>query len=313
MSWHLYSLTFRLKSPLHVGVHKVMHLFRTRTYVPAKPFWGALTAKLTRNLKSSDYREVGKFLKKVMRFSYLYLSDGNDVFIPKYTQEGLKFGNLSQIEFEKRFISSLVSTSIEPYSFTVEEGMLHEVEFISPYEIHKENEEPKPVFLKGLLWISEGSEEEMKVQINENDFSITDGKNDVKFSDLANTLQIGGERKYGFGQLKLEKLIRVNAQDLDHLGFKGKWKEDKDEIRLELKRDEFIWSHAEYDSGLKIKGSIEAVVGRDWKEKDYNKDEQFGAGKKLTLHGLCWVPGSILMEDKTFKITEEFGLWKVIN
>jgi len=282
-----------------------MHLFRTRAYVPAKPFWGALTAKLTQNLKSSNYREVGEFLKKVMRFGYLYLSDGNDVFIPKYTQEGLKFGNLSQIEFEKRFISSLASTSIEPYSFTAEEGMLHEVEFISPYEIHKENEEPKPVFLKGLLWISEGSEEEMKVQINENDFSITDGKNDVKFSDLANTLQIGGERKYGFGQLKLEKLIEVNDQDLDHLGFKGKWKEDKDEIRLELKRDEFIWSHAEYDSGLKIKGSIEAVVGRDWSDR--------GAGRELRSHGLCWVPGSVLMEDKTFKITEEFGLWKVIS
>jgi len=299
-----------------------MHLFRTRAYVPAKPFWGALTAILTRRLKRSDYEKVGEFLKKIMRFGYLYLSINDDenkniIYIPRYTDEGLRFGNikekqLSQIEFEKKFISSLASTSIESYSFTAEEGMLHEVEFISPYEIHRENEESKSVFLKGLLWICERSEEEMKVQINEDNFSITDGKNDVKFFDLANTLWIGGERKYGFGQLKLEELIEVNDQDLDHLGFKGKWKEDKDEIRLELKRDEFIWSHAEYDSGLKIKGSIEAVVGRDWKEKDYNKDEQFGAGKKLTLHGLCWVPGSILMEDKTFKITEEFGIWEAI-
>ncbi|HDH44625.1 MAG TPA: hypothetical protein ENG66_04455 [Thermococcus sp.] len=305
MSWHLYSLTFRLKSPLHIGFHKVMHLFRTRAYVPAKPFWGALTAKLTQNLKSSNYREVGEFLKKVMRFSYFYLSDGNDVFIPKYTDEGLKFGSLPQTEFEKRFISSLASTSIEPYSFTAEEGMLHEVEFISPYEIHKENEEPKPIFLKGLLWISERSEEKLGVQVNEDNFSITDGKNDVKFSDLANTLQIGGERKYGFGQLKLEEFIEVNDQDLDHLGFKGRWKEDKDEIRLELKRNEFIWSHVKYDSDLKIKGSIEPIVGRDWSDR--------GAGRELRSHGLCWVPGSILMEDKTFKITEEFGLWKVIS
>ena len=305
MSWHLYSLTFRLKSPLHIGFHKVMHLFRTRAYVPARPFWGALTAKLTRRLKSSNYREVGEFLKKVMRFGYLYLSDGNDVFLPMYTDEGLKFGNLPQIEFERRFISSLASTSIEPYSFTAEEGMLHEVEFISPYEINKENEEPKPVFLKGLLWISERSEEKLTVQINEDNFSITDGKNVVKFSDLANTLQIGGERKYGFGQLKLEKLIEVNDQDLDHLRFKGRWKEDKDEIRLEFKRDEFIWSHAKYNSDLKIKGSIEPIVGRDWSDR--------GAGRELRSHGLCWVPGSILMEDKTFKITEDFGLWEVIS
>ncbi|RLG20790.1 hypothetical protein DRN74_04635 [Candidatus Micrarchaeota archaeon] len=307
MSWYLYSLTFRVKSPLHVGFHKVMRLFQTRVYVPARPFWGALTAKLTRSLKSSNYREVGEFLKKVMRFGYLYLSDGNNLFILKYTDDVLKFGNLPQIEFEKRFISSLTSTSIEPYSFTAEEGMLHDVEFISPYEIHKENEESKPVFLKGLLWISERSEEKLAVQTNENNFSITDGKNDVKFSDLADTLQIGGERKYGFGQLRLDKkngIRKVDTQDLGALGFNGIWKDDKGEIILELKKNEFIWSHVKYDSDLKIKGSIEPVVGRDWSDK--------GAGRELRFHGLCWVPGSILMENKTFKITEEFGIWEVI-
>ena len=305
MNWHLYSLTFKLKSPLHVGFHKVMHLFRTGAYVPARPFWGALTAKLARRLKSSNYREVGEFLKKVIRFGYLYLSDGDDVFLPMYTDEGLKFGNLSQIEFEKRFISSLASTPIEPYSFATEEGMLHEVEFISPYEIHKENEEPKPVFLKGLLWVSEESKEKLVVQINGNNFSITDGKIEVTFSDLADTLQIGGERKYGFGQLKLVELIKVNDQDLERLGFKGTWKEEEDGIRLELKKDEFIWSHAKYNSELRIKGNIEPIVGRDWSDK--------GAGRELRSHGLCWVPGSILMGGKTFKITEDFGLWEVIK
>ena len=158
MSWYLYSLTFKLKSPMHIGFHKVMHLFRTRSYVPAKPFWGALTARLTRMLESDNYKEVGEFLKKTMRLSYLYIYDKetNVIFIPKYTDEGLKFGNLPEkelllIEFEKKFISSLTSTSIEPYSFTAEEGMLHEVEFISPYTM----DGGKQVFLKGLLWISD--------------------------------------------------------------------------------------------------------------------------------------------------------------
>jgi len=306
MSWHLYSLTFRLKSPLHIGFHKVMHLFRTRTYVPARPFWGALTAKLTRDLKSSNYREVGEFLRNVMRFSYLHLFDGNNLFIPKYTDDGLKFGNLPQIEFEKRFISSMASTSIEQYSFTAEEGMLHEVEFISPYQIHKDNGKPKPVFLKGLLWVSGRSEEKLAVQINEGDFSINNGENDVKFSDLANTLQIGGERKYGFGQLKLEEFKEVNNQDLDRLGFKGRWKETDDGIILKLKRNDPIWSHAKYNPDLEIKGSIEPVVGRDWSNK--------GAGRELTSCGsLCWVPGSILEEDTTFKIAEDYGLWGKIE
>jgi len=302
MNWHLYSLTFRLKSPLHIGFHKVMHFFRTRLYVPAKPFWGALTAKLTQSLKLTSYKEIGESLKKIVRFGYFYLYDGNDIFIPKYTDNGLRFGNLLQIEFEKRFISSVASTSIEPYSFAAEEGMLHEVEFISPYKIRKENEKPKPVFLKGLLWISEKSEEKLVVQINENNFSI-DGKIEVTFSDLADTLQIGGERKYGFGQLKLVELIKVNDQDLERLGFKGTWKEEEDGIGLELKKDEFIWSHAKYNSELRIKGNIEPIVGRDWSDK--------GAGRELRSHGLCWVPGSILLEAKTFKITTDFGIWEV--
>lgn len=118
-------------------------------------------------------------------------------------------------------------------------------------------------------------------------------------------LQIGGERKYGFGQLKLENLVEVNDQNLESLGFNGRWEEDKEEIRLELKKDESIWSHVKYNSDLKIKGSIEPVVGRDWGNK--------GAGRKLKSHGLCWVPGSVLLEDKTFKITEDFGLWEKVE
>ena len=101
MSWHLYVLTFKLKSPLHVGFHKVMHFSRTRAYVPAKTFWGALTAQLTRYLRRSDYIEIGENLKRVVRFGYFYLSkkssNGEEkVFIPNYTNEGLRFGDMPQ-------------------------------------------------------------------------------------------------------------------------------------------------------------------------------------------------------------------------
>lgn len=92
MSWHLYVLEFQLKAPVHVGFHKVMHLFRTRPYVPAKPMWGAITAKLTKELKIHNYERVGNFLNRAMRFGYFYLSDDNDVYIPKYTKNGIVFG-----------------------------------------------------------------------------------------------------------------------------------------------------------------------------------------------------------------------------
>ena len=199
MSWRLYSLTFRLKSPLHIGFHKVMHLFRTRAYVPARPFWGALTAKLTRQLGLTDYEKIGEFLKKAMRFGYLYPSVENKIFAPSYTEEGLKFRNLAQIDFEKRFLSSLASTAIELDSLTAEEGMLHEVEFLSPYTM-----DGRPIFLKGLLWVSEFSEGGLSITFEGDEFYIAYKSNQIKFSELVDTLQVGGERKYGFGLLKIE-------------------------------------------------------------------------------------------------------------
>jgi hypothetical protein len=114
-------------------------------------------------------------------------------------------------------------------------------------------------------------------------------------------LQVGGERKYGYGQLKLKELKEVKDQNLEHMGFRGIWKENENEIWLELKKNEFLWSHAKYNYNLKIKGSIEPVVGRNWSDK--------GAGRELKYYGLYWVPGSILMDDETFKITKNFGLW----
>jgi len=309
MSWHLYSLTFKLRSPLHIGFHKVMHLFRTRAYVPARPFWGALTAKLTKTLKSSnckevDYKEVGEFLRRTMRFGYLYLSVKNDrIFMPKYTDDGLKFGNLPQTEFEKRFISSIASTAIEPNSLTAEEGMLHEVEFINPYEIDKENEKLNPVFLRGLIWIFESFNGNKSVSINENDFSIKYNRATVKFSELASTLQVGGERKYGFGLIMLEKIEKINNRNLESIGFNSKWYEHDNKIVIELNKDDFIWGHLKYNGKLKIKGNIEPIVGRDWDNR--------GAGKKLTNYGLCWSPGSVILEPYKFVISEDFGLWEI--
>ncbi len=296
MSWHLYLLTFRLRSPLHVGFHKVMHLSRTRAYVPAKPLWGALTARLTRERELLDYVEVGNFLKEIMRFGYFYIFDGENLYMPKYTDEGLKFGNLLKFEFEKKFISSMASASIEPYSLTAEEGMLHQVEFINPHVINDEGK-ITPVFLRGLIWISEKGK--FSVELSEDDFFIEG----VKFSDLANTLQIGGEKKYGFGRLKLEELVKVGDRNLNQLRFEGEWREEEGELVLKMRKDSCVWSHVRCNTNLKMKGEIEPVVGRDWGKR--------GPGREVKNHGLCWLPGSVLLEDSDFRITGDSGLWEL--
>ncbi len=298
MTWHLYSWTFRLKSPLHVGFHKVMHFFRTRPYVPGKLLWGTLTSKLTPMLTINDYQKVGNFLKKALRFSYLYLHVDEKIYVPKYTKEGLKFGFLSQSEFEKKFISSTASTAIDAYSLSAEEGMLHEVEFINPYTI----DDGKPVFLKGLLWVMDFSENGFSINRSNEKILIKYNSREVDFKKkLANRLQVGGERKYGFGLLELEEFQEVNSKEIDD--FPGKWSKSGNDIHLSLNSNDPIWSHASCSKNINIKGDIEPLVGRNW---ETNK----GSGRELNSLGLFWSPGSILNEDIIFKIIE-FGLWEV--
>ncbi|MHA1713022.1 MAG: hypothetical protein ACTSW4_03110 [Candidatus Ranarchaeia archaeon] len=71
---------------------------------------------------------------------------------------------------------------------------------------------------------------------------------------------------------------------------------------MELKESNPIWAHVNHTTDLKIKGSTESLVGRDWDSK--------GAGRKLSNYGLYWTPGSILMESKTIEITKVYGLWE---
>lgn len=298
MSWQVYEWKFRLKSPLHIGFHKIMHFFKTRPYVPGKILWAALTAKLTPMLGINDYKKVGEFLKKIVRIGYLYPYVEGQFYNPQYTEEGLKFGSLTQNEFEKKLISSMASAAIDAESLTAEEGMLHEVEFISPYTI----DNGKQVYLKGLLWLREFSEDGLKLSKSNNELIITHNGASFNFkSQLANWFQIGGERKYGFGLIELTELDEISSNEFS--GLPGKWNEEDGEVCMSINSNYPIWSHVFYSNNLNIKGNIEPLVGRDWEDSK-------GAGRKLTSHGLFWSPGSILCEERTFKITA-FGLWEV--
>ncbi len=298
MNWNLFEWTFCLKSPLHVGFHKIMHFYKTRPYVPGKLLWAALTSKLTQLLGLNDYKKVGDFLANSMRLGYLFPCVQSEIYIPKYTNNGLMFDSLPQNEFEKKFISSMASAPIDPESFTTEEGMLHEVEFISPYTI----DDGKQVFLKGLVWIRELSDNEFNLSINNDDLKITYNKISIEFKEqLANQFQVGGERKYGFGLLQLQDMVPKNELN----DFPGKWHEKNGEVCIFINKDNPVWSHISYSNDLIIKGNIEPLIGRDW-------DDEKGAGKKLKSHGLCWSPGSILCEDREFKVNE-FGIWKSLS
>lgn len=298
MPWDLYESTFRLKSPLHIGFHKISLISRTRPYVPGKLIWAALTARLTPMLGINNYQTVGQFLKQSIRYGYFYLFVDEKLYFPIYTEEGLKFGKLQQNEFEKKFISSMTSTAIQPQTLTAEEGMLHEIEFINPYTIDDGNK----VYLKGLLWIKDikGSE----INISKEDGSVIFHREQkVVTLEKGFYLQIGGERRYGFGLIELAEIKKISGSDLSPFNL-GKWQEQNGEVIISLDKGSPVLGHVKYSNNLNIKGDLELIVRRDW-------DNEKGAGKLLKAEGLFWMPGSILVEDKNFKVID-LGFWEAL-
>lgn len=293
MSWSLYSATFRLVSPLHIGYHKIMHLMCTRFYVPARTFWGALTVRLVQKTGVSGYEKAGQFLKGQMRFGYLYFSDGKKLFIPQYTEEGLKLDQMHLHEFEKKYIRSISTTAIDAYSLSAEEETLHHLEYINPRGMG----DSSPLFLKGLLWVRLENFSEQ-----DNDLSFMYEGIQLRLSELMQFLQIGGERKYGFGQVELAELRKISDPKLEAEEFCGEWCGEKS-VNVTIPKGKPVWAHVEYVPGLKMKGEIEIFMGREWSQSK-------GAGKNVSSHGLCWVPGSVVEKNTvTFEVTD-LGIWK---
>lgn len=296
MGWGLYSLVFRLKSSLHIGYHKTLHLVRTRLYVPARTFWGALTVRLVQETGASNYEKAGQFLKEQMRFGYLYFSDGKKLFIPQYTKEGLKLEQMHLYEFEKRYVRSVSTTAIDAYSLSADEETLHHLEYINPRGM----DDSSPVFLKGLLWVRLENFSEQG-----NDLSFRYEGIQLRLSELMQFLQIGGERKYGFGQVELSEMRKISNSKLETEEFYGEWSGEKS-INVTIPKGKPVWAHVEYVPDLKMKGEIEIFMGREWNQSK-------GAGKNIASHGLCWVPGSIVEENTvTFEVTD-LGIWKYEN
>lgn len=137
--------------------------------------WGAITANLTRalfdNPTPEDYQAVGNFVKENIKTTYFYpaiekgkVKNPNEwseievenhlVFLPEYTEEGLKFGKLSKEVFEQTFIGSFVSTALDSTSKTAEEGSLHEFEFIKNEIRIAESRDSIDVYWVGYIFVN---------------------------------------------------------------------------------------------------------------------------------------------------------------
>lgn len=281
MSWQAYRVVFRLRSPLHSGWRKVGNLQITRPYVIGRAVWGALTMRLTRDASqesgpatdSQQYLKIGKQVHQSLAFTYFYpaLKSGTDYQVA-WPWENEK-------TFRHRFLSSYPSTALAYPQQAAAEGLLHEVEFISPCTL----DTGEPVFLEGYVFEKEGC--------------VLDWRAAFK------RLQVGGERGYGWGRLELEAISPLESSQLFHLATC----EVDGETPLPLIRllaGGRLLAHTPAPGGS-IAGDIEPLVGREW--RSHNSRRRY-AGQHIAYTDICFVPGSQVDQASDFAVGK-FGLW----
>lgn len=279
--------------------------------------WGAVTAVLSRKIMGSSYKpkiyqKMGDFVRDHLIFSYFYLHNSSSVLYPNYTEDGFGFGEegadkyaLSEDEFERKFISSYTSTALDKTSSTAEEGSLHEVELITD----KDKESGENVELTGYLFtdLEENRgyvDNELPVSIeNMGDEGIDLIINNVEF-EVFNTIkkiQVGGERSYGFGWLELEDTSKEEEQVF---GKEVDLSTEKPRIESEVALSHVVVkdkNENHLNEIKEIKGDLEPLVGREWREKK-------GAGQKVSAAKICLVPGT-RFKGKSGIMIGEYGLW----
>ncbi len=284
MGWTAYRLVYQAKSPIHIGWHTLGYIKLTRYYITGRAMWGAITANLTRSIGNhgiDGYKEIGNNVFT----GYFYPALNPDLpMLPIFTDTGLAYGDYARSEFERLFIKSYGQTAITPDTNTAEDKSLHESEYISPMVNINGNQ--RPVYFVGYIFLNDNAEYNGKIDIE-------------RMENALSEISIGGDRKYGWGRLKLDSSARTS----DMFDFKV-----KNTLEIEISADESIPAHLEINDSLNLKGDIEPIVGRIWGEvKDPNGEIHRGFGRKISEAKICWMPGSVLLKQETLRL-DAYGI-----
>lgn len=289
--WHAFEVILRLRSPLHIGCGKVGNLQRTRPYVTGRALWGALTMRLTRDVAqghgpaadSLQYRQVGEQVNQYLAFTYFYpaLKVGND-----YNDYQVAWPWENEHLFRHRFLSSYQGTALSYPQQSAAEGMLHEVEFISPYTL----DTGQPVFLKGYI------------------FEQAKCPQELDWRSACKRLQIGGERGYGWGNVELVTISQCNSNEL--FSSAATFEKNSDRPVISIPQNGRLLAHTQVKD-VAIAGDVEPLVGREWRS-DNSQHRYRYAGQHVEVSDFCFVPGSMTQQTINYKVMA-LGIWHLLT
>lgn len=302
MSWLTYCLTYRIRSPVHIGCHKLGMIQRTRLYVPGKAIWGAASSRLTRLLfrqpNAAQYVVVGDLLRRYCRFTYFFPAFiADQPLLPSWDREGLRYKTFdsepgySEDELAHCLVNTFASTAVDPFSGAAEEASLHELEFLAPRRLN----DGGPVFLVGYVFVARDNalfRESNGVRMVNYDADVQFFANGMPVAFLGSVLQqlvIGGEKTYGWGQVKAD-MRNTHVVDFAKEKLWGRYDVSfaGETVHLSLGR-------CGSPGGIETppedfenwQGHLQPQVGRDW-----DPESQKGAGRLTSVRPVILSPGA---------------------
>ncbi len=221
-----YKLIFRQLQPIHIGQGRFGVLGQTRIFIPGWTMWGALTKAF--NIKEGvSLDENQDLFDTITNFFPTFDSEGNhdNILFPHYQDGYFCLGEYREDHFRAEFCEVFMSTAVQPISRQAKDASLHELEFILP----KSKTEKLQLYWVG--WIQIENKE-----------------------DLPDEIFIGGDRRYGFGLLKLEKVDAAKPPEDKSIWF-IEYSLAKDNVKLgELELiPEFDYYNSDGTSNYKFK------------------------------------------------------------
>ena len=224
MKW--YKLLFKPNQPIHIGSLNWGVINQTLILIPGWTMWGALTKAY--NIYKKQSLSENQELFEIITCFYPRLNQNDDtILFPNYKNGIFYLGEFSEDEFRYKFTDTFVSTAILPESRGAKEESLHETEILLPGD----KEETRELYWIGLLGINHDNVS--------NDFL----KEGLK-------IYIGGDTRYGLGELELLFKNEVNNDDLK------KWQITVDAMLDNSSLNEGLKNFLEFCNDLKFQGEF---------------------------------------------------------
>lgn len=294
MGWQAATLTYRARSPLLLGDHKLGFIQRTRYFIPGWTLWGALTATLARAVfaeaDGAHYEAVGRWVAEQLLTSYAYLLVDGKSTAPQFKDGQWTYGPLPAAQFEARFVTSLGQTAIAPESFTAQTNTLHETEALSPHDLA--TSEPARWQFTLYRQVSESTKERVSEKLAA--LSLDD------LSAALKMLTVGADRSMGLGWLEQEQVSTWQPVAGDTWPVPVDWDTGQKILRAHVR--------VEGLSGDQVRGRVEAIPWRWWKNTPDADGKSWGPGQQMSMQAF-YVPGCKVM-GAWQPVIGPYGIWQ---